>query len=208
MGLFDRFKKKKTETASAAQKSAEHKPNTDVSASAKTASPAKPESLPGEMIDDISYIREMKHTRCGVWHQYDVLLAARIYGWDTIIYLASYLKDSDLEHISEVTVSPMLGVEGKNITEEFMESGEDFTKMATLKTESGVFSVAGMSNALKAPLKIVWMNQTNVLRFFTLLDNDNSMSRYTETMIRRTFNTEDAMKLAKPFEQSQTDKSE
>ena len=32
-----------------------------------------------DMIDDISFIREMKHIQ-GAWQQYDVLLAAGIYG--------------------------------------------------------------------------------------------------------------------------------
>ena len=36
------------------------------------------------MLDDVSYIREMKHLR-GLWQRYDFLLAARGYGWDTMV---------------------------------------------------------------------------------------------------------------------------
>ena len=36
-------------------------------------------------INDISYIEQIKKTEVGKWHQYDVLLAARGYGWDMMI---------------------------------------------------------------------------------------------------------------------------
>jgi len=45
---------------------------------------------------------------------------------------------------------------------------------------------------------VVWFNQTRVLRFFTTIDDDTLMTKYIETVIRRTFGTEDAMKLAQP----------
>ena len=44
------------------------------------------------------------------------------------------------------------------------------------------------------PVKIVWYNQTSALRFFTPENDDDRMNRYIETMIRRTFGTDDAMK--------------
>ena len=66
-----------------------------------------------------------------------------------------------------------------------------------------MLSVAGMSKALKAPMKIVWINQTQVLRFFTLSDDELMLKKYIETMVRRTFGTEDAMKLGKPIPEGQ-----
>ena len=67
----------------------------------------------------------------------------------------------------------------------------------------GVLSIAGISKILKAPMKIVWINQTQVLRFFTLVDNDLLIKKYVDTVARRTFGTENAMKLGKPIPDGQ-----
>ena len=67
----------------------------------------------------------------------------------------------------------------------------------------GILSIAGISKTLKAPMKIVWINQTKVLRFFTSVDNDLLIKKYVETVIRRTFGTENAMKLGKPIPDGQ-----
>ena len=56
--------------------------------------------------------------------------------------------------------------------------------------------IAGMSEKLCAPLKIVWFNQTRTLRFFTHVDDELLLRKYVETVIRRTFNTKDEMKPA------------
>lgn len=66
-----------------------------------------------------------------------------------------------------------------------------------MKTENGVLSIAGISTTLKVPIKIVWFNQTKILRFFTLIDDELLIKKYAETVIRRTFRTQDAMKLGK-----------
>lgn len=38
-----------------------------------------------EYIDDVTFIRDIKHIPSVPWHQYDVLLAAQGYGWDYMI---------------------------------------------------------------------------------------------------------------------------
>ena len=63
----------------------------------------------------------------------------------------------------------------------------------------GILSVAGIIQTLKVPMKIVWFNQTRILRFFTLIDDELLIKKYVETVIRRTFGTKDAMKLGKPI---------
>lgn len=112
----------------------------------------------------------MKHIAAGSWHQYDVLLAARGYGWDMMKDWADYMAEADLEFISEVTAGS-LGTQGKDITASYSSNGSKCKSTPELYTEMGVLSVAGMSKALKAPMKIVWINQTQVLRFFTLSDD-------------------------------------
>ena len=156
-----------------------------------------------EILDDITYIRDMKHIPAEIWHQYDVLLEARGYGWDMMIAWADYMSQADLEHISQVTVSPIIGADEKDITESYSKNGCKCSQTPELKTEMGVLTVAGTSKALKAPMKIVWMNQTQVLRFFTIIDDELLMTKYVETVIRRTFGTENEMKLAKPIPEEQ-----
>ena len=56
-----------------------------------------------EYIDDVTFIRDIKHIQSGPWHQYDVLLAAQGYGWDYMISSADYMAAADLENISQVT---------------------------------------------------------------------------------------------------------
>nr|WP_240187016.1 hypothetical protein [Streptococcus lutetiensis] len=42
----------------------------------------KAESI--DVLDDDSYIQEIRHSSQEAWHQYDVLLAARGYGWNAL----------------------------------------------------------------------------------------------------------------------------
>ena len=150
-----------------------------------------------EYIDDVTYIRDIKHIPSVPWHQYDVLLAAQCYGWDYIIDWANYMATTDLEQISQVTVSS--ADKSADITESYIKSNGKFSETEELKNEAASLSVAGISKTLKAPMKIVWFNQTQVLRFFTIVDDETLIKKYIETVIRRTFGTNDAMKLAKPI---------
>ena len=73
------------------------------------------------------------------------------------------------------------------------------TAVAAFELKKVIFILCGISRELKAPMKIVWINQTRVLRFFTLLDDELFVRRYAETVVRRSFGTENAMKLGKPI---------
>lgn len=156
----------------------------------------------GEVLDDITFIREMKSISAGLWQQYDVLLAARGYGWDMMKDWADYMAEADLEHISQVTTGS-LGIQEQDITQSYLRHGGRCAQTPELCAEMGVLSIAGISKTLKAPMKIVWINQTQVLRFFTLVNDELQMRKYVETTIRRTFGTRDAMKLGKPIPKGQ-----
>lgn len=67
-----------------------------------------------------------------------------------------------------------------------------------LAEEHGILSIAGNSRTLNDSVKIVWYNQTRALRIFTHINDETLITRYVETVIRRTFGTKDAMKLAQP----------
>ena len=183
MGIFDIFKKK-TPVA----------PNHSITKAAEIPT--------SEYLDDITFIREIKHIPAGPWHQYDVLLAARGYGWDMMKDWADYMSDADLEHISQVTTGS-LGVQEKDITKSYTDNGGKCKNTPELNLEMGILSVAGMSKTLRAPMKIVWINQTQILRFFTLVEDELLIKKYVETTIRRTFGTDNAMKLGKPIPEGQ-----
>lgn len=162
------------------------------------ASPEKTVPVQDVYLDDITFIKSTKHLRAGPWHQYDVLLTAQGYGWEMMKDWADYMVQADLERISQVTVGS-LGAEEIEITQSYLSSGGECNRTPDLNTERGTLSVAGISKTLKAPVKIVWFNQTQVLRFFTTLEDDTLMAKYAETVIRRTFGTNNAMRLGKPI---------
>ena len=172
----------------------------DVSAS-ETASAEESEEESEEMLDDLSYIATMEHITDGTWHQYDVLLAAGGYGWNYMVDSAAYLESEELNDISKLSVAVLSGSEDIELIDEYKASGatsvKEFEKLSE-ENEMGVLAIGGISRTIGAPVMVVWFNQTNTLRVFTTVDDDTLMTKYVETLIRRTFGTEDAMKLAQP----------
>ena len=73
-----------------------------------------------------------------------------------------------------------------------------------LAEEHGILSIAGHSRTLNDSVKIVCFNQTRALRVFTHINDETLVTKYVETLIRRTFGTKDAMKLAKPIPKNDT----
>lgn len=176
----------------------------------------KNKSLPGNQessfgnssdvyLEDITFIRAIKHSMLpdNVWHQYDILLDAKGYGWDTMKDWVDYMVEADLENISQVETG-VLGTNKQNVTESYIAHGGKCKKTPELDTEQSMLSIAGISKIWKAPMKIVWINQTATLRLFTVEENILKMKKYAETMVRRSFGTENAMKLGKPAQAQQT----
>lgn len=154
-------------------------------------------------LDDVTFIREIRHIKCGAWEQYDVLLEARGYGWEDMKVWAEYMSKNDLDvSHGTLTVAGMVGTKEKEIIEQYHSVG-NIQMIPALETEQGVISMGGISQKLHAPVKIVWMNQTRCLRIFTLVNDEVLIRRYIETVIRRTFGTPDEMKLAKPIPEGQ-----
>ena len=149
-------------------------------------------------LDDNTFIQNIHHLNTPVWHQYDVLLDAQNYGWEDMKDWADYMADEDLENISEVTVG-IIGLSETNIEESYRLHGRSLRQIPELQEEHGTLSIAGVSKTLAVPVKIIWFNQTRSLRFFTLIDDTLLMKKYAETVVRRSFNTENAMKLGKPL---------
>ena len=155
-------------------------------------------------IDDISFIKDIHHATSGPWHQYDILLDSRGYGWEFMVDHAAYMAAADLDSISTVTVSENAGAPERELIDAFRpfhEGGGTLKTFDALQPEHGALAIGGISRTLGAPVKFVWLNQTRVMRLFTVFRDDEKIIRYFETVIRRTFNTPDAMKLARRREQ-------
>ena len=156
------------------------------------------------VIDDVSYIQEIKHLSGKVgfvtWQQYDILLAAQKYGWETMVDLAAYLETADIDHIDSLAVADMPDEQATELVHLYKQSKGGLKTFDKLAEEKGMLGIAGHSRALKNSVKLVWFNQTRVLRLFTLVNDETLIRRYVETVIRRTFGTKDAMKLAKAAE--------
>lgn len=154
------------------------------------------------MIDDISYIQEIKHLSGKVgfilWQQYDVLLASQKYGWETMVDYVDYLETADIKNIDSITVGDLSDEQSTELVHVYNQSKVGLKNFDKLAEERGMLSIAGYSRTLKDSVKMVWFNQTRVLRLFTHIDDETLITKYVETVIRRTFGTDDAMKLAKP----------
>jgi len=138
-------------------------------------------------------IHAVSHVKCGPWHQYDVLLSTTIFGWEYILKWADYMVASDMKQVDQVSVSEP-GTGDINITGEF-EFEQSIKNMPTVMTEYSSLGLAGISNMSRGPIKIVWYNQTKMLRFFITTRNDEFILKYVDTMVERTFGTRDQMKL-------------
>lgn len=138
--------------------------------------------------DNKSYIAEVKHIE-GPWNQYDFLLDAQGYGWDYMVDSADYMTKAELEHIGTVSISKTLGSNEEELVDEFNAVGGSIKKMKSLSEEAGALGLGGMSKIIGAPVKIVWLNQTGILRIFSPVNDEELFTRYAESIIRRNFGT-------------------
>ena len=165
----------------------------------------KPNHLQTEesILDDVSYIQEIKHLSGKVgfvlWQQYDILLATRPYGWETMVDFAAYLESADLDNIDSISIADIPCGPTTELAHVYNKSKAGLKNFNKLTEEKSSLGIAGHSRALNESVKIVWFNQTRMLRIFTLINDETLITKYAETVIRRTFGTKDAMKLAKRY---------
>ena len=164
---------------------------------------AKADNEPETMLDDISYIQEIKHQHGNVgnvvWQQYDILLAAQHYDWWTMVDWAAYMESADINMIESVVVADLAEAIGTELVHVYNQDKVGLKNFEKLKEEQARLSIYGHSHTFNSSVQIVWFNQTRVLRVITLIDDEIYITKYVETLIRRTFGTKDAMKLAKPI---------
>ena len=150
------------------------------------------------MIDDTSCIQEIKHLYGNVgiafWKQYDILLATQHYCWETMVDCAAYMESADIDKIDSIIVADLTDDTGTELAHVYNQNKGGLKNYDRLKEEHGILSIAGHSRTLNDSVKIVWYNQTRTLRVFTHIDDEVLITKYVETLIRRTFGTKDAMK--------------
>lgn len=129
-------------------------------------------------------IEKIEHIQSGPWHQYDVL-SCKVFGWEDMYMTADKVLDKDFININMITVADSIGGNTTDVTDKFIKEGNCLSTISDLKKEKGVLSIAGESKSLKAPIKIMWINQTRMMRFFTLCGNQNKIVEYIENILRR-----------------------
>ena len=118
--------------------------------------------------------------------KYDILLATRGYGWDDIIEAADYLASADMDYIDSIsTSSPTSPTE--ELVHAYRQSKGRLKDLSLLAEEKGSLGLAGHSRKFDRSLKIVWYNQTRVLRIFSMFDDAALIREYVETMMQRAF---------------------
>lgn len=159
--------------------------------------PKQQPEAPGEL-DDMSYIKEMRHSTSGPWQQYDVVLDARPYGWEYMVDEVDELAKADLDNVSTLKSAAAPGAPEEELIYDYEAAGNRAAGIAQLANERATLIIGGFSRTLDGPVMVVLFNQTNLLRFFVIFRNEERVRRYAETLIRRSFNTPDAMKLGRP----------
>lgn len=158
----------------------------------------QPVQIAPDRLNDITFIRDMKRFECGGWQQYDILLDAKPYGWTFAVDLADYISHAELKNISTLTVSRSPRGAETELLGAYHKCGSEIKQVYELAQEGSSLGIGGISDILGGPLKIVFFNQTNVLRMFAMTTDEELIKRYTETLVRRTFGTADQMKLGMP----------
>ena len=114
------------------------------------------------------------------------------------------MESADFDRIDSLTIEDMPGEPATELAPVSNPNKVGLKNFDQLAEEKGSLGIAGYSRTLNDFIKVVWFNQTRVLRVFTQINDETLITKYIETIIRRTFGTKDEMKLAKPLEK-QTD---
>jgi len=117
---------------------------------------------------------------------------------ETMVDWAAYMESADIDKIESIVVSDLNDDTGIELAHVYNQNKVGLKNFDRLAEEHGILSIAGHSHTLSDSVKIVWFNQTRALRVFTHINDEVLITKYVETLVRRTFGTKDAMKLAKP----------
>ena len=96
------------------------------------------------LLDDVSYIQEIKHLHGAVgiafWNQYDVLLAAQHYGWETMVDWAAYMESADIDKIDSIAVADLNDDTGIELAHVYNLNKVGLKNFERLVEEHGILS--------------------------------------------------------------------
>lgn len=89
------------------------------------------------------------------------------YGYDFMLEAAQVIIDTDFgENLQQVAVSMIAGARDEVITDEVRKANNVLRDCPKAAEEHGTLGVAGISKTMECPVKIVFFNQTHVVRLF------------------------------------------
>lgn len=136
------------------------------------------------MVKKQQYISKIQHSKNNNWHIYDVQLISGM-GWDYILSSAQYVIDKDFSRLDGVSRAENLATAEKSCTEAVNAAGGILADCRQTSLEGSLLAVAGLSKSLNIPLKISWVNQTKILRIFTLTNINDLIEPYVNALIER-----------------------
>lgn len=148
--------------------------------------------LPKEDLDELSYIYDFTGSDANI---YSFMLTFAM-DWDYIRDSLEYLAKEDIIQIKELTVKDKLN---SDITNSFLNNGKNAAKTPELQSPKSTVILSGKSKRLKLPVTVIWFISSRMLRIFLPIENRDVAERYAETILRKSFNTNDSMKKAKPI---------
>ena len=130
------------------------------------------------------YITKIQHSKLQSWHVYDVRLTGGM-GWEYILASAQYVLDNDFSRLEGVSRAENLATKEKAFTDAVKAAGGTLADCPDLAREGSLLAVAGFSKSLNIALKITWINQTKILRIFTLTNINDLIEPYVNALIQR-----------------------
>ena len=136
------------------------------------------------------------------WKAFDVVLDTRPYSWEYIVGSADYLVNADITP-TDLTVYDLSGSKVE-LYDQLTKARGAVKAIRQLESEYSYLALMGHSKVLELPVRLLWFNQTNRMRVFGATEDIELITRYVETVIRRTFGTPDAMSPAVPVSEAET----
>ncbi len=130
------------------------------------------------------YITQIQHSRQEKWHIYDVQIVSPM-GWEYILTSAQYVMDRDFSRLDGVSRAESLATAEKACTEEVKSAGGKLSECRMTALEGSLLAVAGMSKSLDTAVKITWVNQTRIIRVFTLVDINDLIEPFINGLMER-----------------------
>lgn len=130
------------------------------------------------------YITQIQHSKQEKWHIYDVQIVSAM-GWEYILTSAQYVMDRDFSRLDGVSRAESLATAEKACTDAVKAVGCKLADCDRTALEGSLLAVAGMSKSLGTAIKITWVNQTRIIRVFTLVNINDLIEPFINGLMGR-----------------------